>query len=172
MTKYEFVKKCFIANKIPLKSPRGIDYVLMSCEGYKAANCHPNDVTKFNKFYFPNKPKTVRVYTYLLGLNSLKICNICKQILDYSNFHKCTATHDKLQATCISCNTNKKFKRTPKWADLDKIKFWYECCPAGCEVDHIIPLYGKNISGLHVETNLQWLTQSQNRSKSNKWPYD
>ncbi len=60
-------------------------------------------------------------------------------------------------------------QRTPAWADLEAIKFFYECCPKGCHVDHIIPLRGKNISGLHIETNLQWLPALDNIRKSNQW---
>jgi hypothetical protein len=37
----------------------------------------------------------------------------------------------------------------------------------GFEVDHIIPMNGKKVSGLHVPSNLQILTQHANRSKRN-----
>jgi hypothetical protein len=60
-------------------------------------------------------------------------------------------------------------QRTPKWVDLKAIEQFYINCPKGYEVDHIIPLQGKNISGLHILENLQYLTESENCSKGNKF---
>lgn len=62
-----------------------------------------------------------------------------------------------------------KRSATPFWADLNKIKEIYLSCPSGFHVDHIIPLNGKYVSGLHVETNLQYLPAKENLSKGNKF---
>lgn len=60
-------------------------------------------------------------------------------------------------------------QRTPAWADLKAIEEFYKNRPAGYHVDHIIPLRGKNISGLHVLENLQYLLSEENLKKSNKY---
>ena len=63
-----------------------------------------------------------------------------------------------------------KKKRTPPWYDQDNCKYIYLVArEQGMEVDHIIPLQGKLVSGLHWSHNLQPLTKEVNRSKSNKF---
>lgn len=58
-------------------------------------------------------------------------------------------------------------QRTVPWADLEAIKEFYRNCPNNMVVDHIIPLKGKNVCGLHVLSNLQHMTPEENRAKSN-----
>lgn len=67
-----------------------------------------------------------------------------------------------------SARQARQLQAVPKWADLGKIKQFYESCPSGHHVDHIIPLRGKNVCGLHCENNLQFLPAAENMAKGNR----
>ena len=61
-----------------------------------------------------------------------------------------------------------KMQRVPIWANLAKIAEVYnEAVRQKLTVDHIYPLRGKTVSGLHVHNNLQLLSRSANASKGN-----
>ena len=69
--------------------------------------------------------------------------------------------------------------QVPPWADLDAIKVFYKeshrlTKETGIKhnVDHIIPLNGELVSGLHVHTNLQVITAAENIRKHNKFEVD
>lgn len=74
---------------------------------------------------------------------------------------------------------SRKINATPEWLTekhFDEIKKFYWMARDAFlisgqeyEVDHIIPLKGKNICGLHVPWNLQILPKDINRKKSNKY---
>ena len=76
---------------------------------------------------------------------------------------------DQIRRRSISAtnHNNKRKNRVPIWSETEAIKQFYLDCPEGYQVDHIIPLQGTLVSGLHVLGNLQYLTVSENRSKSN-----
>lgn len=62
-------------------------------------------------------------------------------------------------------------RATPNWADMKTIQKIYHDCPLDHEVDHIVPINGKTVCGLHIPNNLQYLTKSENCSKGNRfWP--
>lgn len=58
---------------------------------------------------------------------------------------------------------------TPAWADHRAIHEFYIACPLGLHVDHVLPLKGKLVSGLHVLENLQYLEPLANRQKLNRF---
>ena len=69
-----------------------------------------------------------------------------------------------------------KLQRTPIWGDYLKIEEVYleaynKTKETGIryEVDHIIPLQGKLVSGLHIDNNLQVITKKANCSKGNRF---
>lgn len=84
-----------------------------------------------------------------------------------ANKSKRTATQAKRNAA--------KLDRTPKWLTkgmLSEIESFYKQAAEAdlpMHVDHIVPLQGKLVSGLHVPWNLQLLPASDNISKGNRY---
>ena len=65
-----------------------------------------------------------------------------------------------------------KIQQTPPWyCHADCVAIYKELKP-GYHLDHIIPLRGENVSGLHWHHNLQLLPAAENIAKSNKFDSD
>ena len=71
-----------------------------------------------------------------------------------------------------------KIERTPDWLNaghLFEIECIYRYCAAlrsiglDYEVDHIVPLQGECVSGLHLPWNMQIITASENAKKGNRF---
>ena len=67
-------------------------------------------------------------------------------------------------------------QRTPAWADMEAIRAIYErarelslLTGEKHHVDHEIPLQGRRVTGLHVESNLRVITEYENVRKGNKF---
>lgn len=65
----------------------------------------------------------------------------------------------------------KNKKCMPKWADVKEISDFYKNKPKGMSVDHVIPVIHPDVCGLHVLSNLQYLTLEDNGFKKNKFDY-
>lgn len=69
-----------------------------------------------------------------------------------------------------------ELKATPPWADKSSIEAVYseaaELRKLGIdvEVDHLFPLQGEQVCGLHVKDNLRIVLTQENRSKHNLMP--
>jgi len=130
----------------------------------------------------PKECKDCRQTFYCNAKNTIGLCDICK--IKPRNCQKCDQlfvrdSHFSLDI-CVGCTQTKnnrnmsakrrsaRINRTPSWADESSIREFYGNCPDGCHVDHIIPLQGKVVSGLHVLENLQYLNSSLNDRKGNR----
>lgn len=100
-----------------------------------------------------------------------------------NNKEKRAIHYEKYRKSHMSKDNAKSMKRyimkkqsTPLWANEFFIKEIYDLARLRSkitgikwQVDHIIPLRGKNVSGLHVETNLRVIPRHENLRKSNKF---
>ena len=85
--------------------------------------------------------------------------------------------HPDKNSACAMKYFASKLKRTPRWVTpgmLKDMQFFYTIrsemkSPQDWQVDHIIPLQGKLVSGLHVPGNLRLIKRKENRDKSNRF---
>ena len=129
-----------------------------------------------------------------------KKCWCCKESLSLLFFSKDKSNKQGYATSCKTCSAfrNKQWKAlnrdkwraikskyrasklqaTPYWSDLQRVSVFFEyaylCSKVlgkAFQVDHIVPLQGKTVCGLHVPANLQILTSFDNISKKNRsWP--
>jgi ribosomal protein L33 len=123
-------------------------------------------------------------HTHILEKAELKHCGRCGQVKPFEEFRKNTSQRLGLNSYCKICHQEtttstqagrqseykaNKIQRTMPWSELEDIKKFYTACPVGYHVDHVVPLNGKLVSGLHVLGNLQYLPAVENCSKNNKY---
>ena len=156
------MKSCF---KCKMQKPFS-EFHKCTRDGYQSAckSCKRTlKVTSDAKYYIKNKNELNKKSCQYYKENREKLrpkMNAYSRRYMKQNRKACNAGLCKYRA--------RKLQAMPPWADEEAIKRVYLNCPKGMEVDHILPLRGINVCGLHVEYNLQYLTPSENKAKGNK----
>lgn len=138
-----FHAECYAANREKSLADSKKRYQINSAERIQKqkqwAEANPDKVRVYKKAWKKSNPGTVREYTVRRRLSTQQ--------------------------------------QTPAWADVERIRAYYDVCTFFNEVngytkyhvDHIIPLRGKRVSGLHVHTNLRVIPARENERKNNRF---
>ena len=116
-------------------------------------------------------------HTYLLSVGDTMNCLLCNKPVYRKGKKACSPTHEKIISAKIGAGyfSEHRNKQKPLWRDINKIREIYDECKRITKesgilhhVDHIVPLRGQNVSGLHVHQNLRIITADENQRKKNK----
>ena len=148
---------------------------MKQCPGSKPDNIKPH-MTHINRFY----------------TNGHRICKDCEKVRNarknpYNNPRRYGPNADpKARSTYSICGARSRAERLlryPSWISKQQerqIKALYDLRDKlnKCHekpywhIDHIMPLVGKEVSGLHMPENLQLVPSHINLSKSNQWNWE
>lgn len=123
-----------------------------------------------SKYYQANREKFRKRYAEYYARNKNYLAE-CRRRWGKENPHKGRLYSAKRKAALDF--------RTPDWVNVTDFDFFYELARSLTEssgikheVDHIVPLRGENVCGLHVPWNLQVITKRENLRKGNRAQYE
>ena len=132
---------------------------------------NPQQVKKHNDTQYALHSEELKARSRLFNKVNSEVINEKKRIYQKKNLHIFAANNAKREAA--------KLQRTPAWLTEDDKWVMAEAYELAAlrekivggkwHVDHIVPLQGKVVSGLHTPINLQVIPAKLNRSKSNNY---
>ncbi len=151
-------------------SPNGVAFKCKPCVNEDSEKWRQDNPSAHKQWYQENKEHKA---TYFLNWRAKNAEAEAARIARWAK-----ANPAKVNALVAKRNAA-KLKAVPAWADQSAIEQIYAEATKRTketgerhEVDHIVPLQGKIVCGLHWAGNLQVLPKAQNISKHNRrWPY-
>ena len=156
-------------------------------KGYRCTACNKEVGNNWNRDnyseYYPKikdkKNNQRKEALELLKVDTEKYNKYLENMRSYQKEYRQTDTSKITRAAYQRKRYANKTGACPKWLscfDNEYIKHIYKQCRMITKltdiqhhVDHIVPLRGKTVSGLHVPWNLQIITAESNIKKGNKW---
>lgn len=140
---------------------------------------NPEQTRRFWKAYQTKNPEKCRaaaLRSYYKNPEALKLWRKNHPDKVRMNQYNWRKNHPAAVAAQASRRRAAKLNRTPAWVDNERVKAYYDVCAffndvngyAKYHVDHIIPLRGARVSGLHVHNNLQVILAEDNLRKGNR----
>lgn len=149
-------------------SPDGLAYRCRDCVNAYTAEWKKKNLGAFRRWYAKNRQRRAEYWREWYERNR---DHRAKSYAEWARENK-----HIVNALIAKRNAAKK-QATPPWADMDLIRAFYEAASLLTEetgirheVDHIYPLQGEFVCGLHCEANLQILTKTDNIRKHNRMP--
>lgn len=172
-------------NEFPKGNPRSKDGIKPLCKLCYAktrksrAGC-PKQREHTKKYYQENKVDILakQKNPRRKAKNAERYLRDKERIRRHHEEYRKTPRGRMLRAAAENRRRSSKLKATPSWlstAYLKEVEYMYWLCSdlnmvTECRyhVDHIVPLKGKTVCGLHVPWNLQVLPEDINLKKNNK----
>lgn len=160
-------KKYRIENTAEIRKKRKLKYAKLKAEGKlpKRTRTKYKDRSEYyRRWHSQNKDRIRMVQKRYEQANREKIAAKKRRLYPkyYArNKHKIIVREQQ--------KVQKVKQATPKWVNVKELEDFYANCPPGHNVDHIIPLIHPDVCGLNVPWNLQYLSEKDNKSKSNKF---
>lgn len=155
------------------KDSRAKDLLQAKCKEcdkeYRVKN--KSEIKKYQDIYYKNNKDKLALSARIYYQKNKNHCRLRHKKWTLKNTARSSKIKAKYRAAKINSAPNWLSENDYKWIEWIYVQRQRLTEFTGImhHVDHIHPLQGKNICGLHVPWNLQILTATENLNKSNKY---